>query len=126
GWQEGGAGAAGVGIAESAWLPVLAVRAAGGTARVEHRTTTGPVFTAGPSATSLLTLQWTLLDFGRRAADDERAWQELLATNFQFNRTHQEVTFAVERTVYDYDANRARVEDAEAIHLAAVPVYPMA
>src|SRR5262245_7737353 len=121
-WQQARAAAARVGIAESAWLPVLAVRAAGGTARVEHRTATGPVFTAGPSATSLLTLQWTLLDFGRRAADDERAWQELLATNFQFNRTHQEVTFAVERTFYAYDASRARVEAAEATLASAVAV----
>src|SRR5262249_26465079 len=121
-WQQARAAAARVGISESAWLPVLAVRAAGGTARVEHRTETGPVFTAGPSATSLLTLQWTLLDFGRRAADDERAWQELLATNFQFNRTHQEVTFAVERTFYAYDASRARVEAAEATLASAVAV----
>jgi len=101
---------------------VLAMRAAGGTARVEHRTKMGPVFTAGPSATSLFTLQWTLLDFGRRAADDERAWQELLATNFQFNRTHQEVTFAVERTFYAYDASRARVEAARATLASAVAV----
>src|SRR5262245_62280487 len=121
-WQQAGAAAARVGIAESAWLPVLAVRAAGGTARVEHRTATGPVFTAGPSATSLLTLQWTLLDFGRRAADDERAWQELLATNFQFNRTHQEVTFAVERTFYAYDDSRARVDAADGTLAVAVAV----
>src|SRR5262245_28992552 len=121
-WQQARAAAARVGIAESAWLPVLAARAAGGTARVEHRTAMGPVFTAGPSATSLLTLQWTLLDFGRRAADDERAWQELLATNFQFNRTHQEVTFAVERTFYAYDASRARVDAAEASLASAVAV----
>jgi len=121
-WQQARAAAARVGIAESAWLPVLAMRAAGGTARVEHRTKMGPVFTAGPSATSLFTLQWTLLDFGRRAADDERAWQELLATNFQFNRTHQEVTFAVERTFYAYDASRARVEAARATLASAVAV----
>src|SRR5262245_15944224 len=121
-WQQARAAAARVGIAESAWLPVLAMRAAGGTARVEHRTKMGPVFTAGPSATSLFTLQWTLLDFGRRAADDERAWQELLATNFQFNRTHQQVTFAVERTFYAYDASRARVEAARATLASAVAV----
>jgi outer membrane protein len=121
-WQQARAAAARVGLAESAWLPVLAVRAAGGIARVEDRTTAGPVYTSGPSTTSLLTLQWTLLDFGRRAADDERAWQELLATNFQFNRTHQEVTFAVERTFYAFDASRARVDAAEATLASAVAV----
>jgi outer membrane protein len=121
-WQQARAAAARVGIAESAWLPVLAARAAGGVSRIEDRTATGPLYTAGPSTTPLLTLQWTLLDFGRRAADDERAWQELLATNFQFNRTHQEVTFAVERTFYAYDASRARVEAAEATLASAVAV----
>jgi outer membrane protein len=121
-WQQARAAAARVGIAESAWLPVLAVRAAGGIARVEDRTTAGPVYTSGPAATSLLTLQWTLLDFGRRSADDERAWQELLATNFQFNRTHQEVTFAVERTFYAYDASRARVDAEQATLASAIAV----
>jgi outer membrane protein len=121
-WQQARAAAARLGIAESAWLPVLAVRAAGGVSRVEDRTTAGPVYTSGPSTTSLLTLQWTLLDFGRRAADDERAWQELLATNFQFNRTHQEVTFAVERTFYSYDASRARVDAAQATLASAIAV----
>ena len=121
-WQQARAAAARVGIAESAWLPVLAVRAAGGTARIEDRTSTGPVYTSGPSGTALLTLQWTLLDFGRRAADDERAWEELLATNFQFNRTHQEVAFTVERTFYAYDASRARVEAAQATLASAVAV----
>src|SRR5262249_58284097 len=67
-------------------------------------------------------LQWTLIDVGGGAADDERAWQELLATNFQFNRTHQEVTFAVERTFYAYDASRARVDAAEATLASAVAV----
>ena len=113
-WEQARASAARLGIAESAWLPVLAVRAAGGTARIEDRTTAGPVYTAGPSATSLFTLQWTLLDFGRRSADTDRAAEELLASNLQFNRTHQDVTFAVQRTFYAYDASRARVDAEEA------------
>jgi outer membrane protein len=121
-WEQARAAATRLGLTESAWLPVLAVRTAGGTARVEHRTATGPVFTAGPSLTSLFTVQWTLLDFGRRAADTDRATQELLASNLQFNRTHQDVTFAVQRTFYAYDASRARVDAQEATLKAAVAV----
>src|SRR5262249_4772633 len=56
-WEQARAAAARLGLAESAWLPVLATRAAGGTARVEHRTAEGPVFTAGPSVSPLLTLE---------------------------------------------------------------------
>ena len=121
-WEQARASAARLGLAESAWLPVLAVRAAGGTARLEDRSATGPVYTAGPIVTSLFTLQWTLLDFGRRAADTDRATQELLASNLQFNRTHQDVTFAVQRTFYAYDASRARVDAEEATLEAAVAV----
>jgi outer membrane protein len=125
-WEQARAAAARLGLAESAWLPVLAVRAAGGVSRVEDRTMTGPVYSMGPSATSQLTLAWTLLDFGRRSADVARARQELLATNFEFNRTHQQVTYAVERTFYAYDASRARVEAAEATLQAALAVEEQA
>ncbi len=121
-WEQARAAAAGLGLAESAWLPVLAVQAAGGTSRIEDRTPTGPVYTAGPSVTPLFTLEWTLLDFGRRAADADRAAEELLASNLRFNRTHQDVTFAVQRTFYAYDASRARVEAAEATLASAVAV----
>ncbi len=121
-WEAARAAAARLGLAESAWLPVLAVRAAGGGARVEDRTTSGPVYTAGPVATSQLSLAWTLLDFGRRAADAERARQELLATNFGFNRTHQQVAFAVQRAFFAYDASRATVAAAEATLAAAAAV----
>jgi outer membrane protein TolC len=121
-WEQARASAARLGIAESAWLPVLVVRAAGGTARIEDRTPTGPVYTAGPSFTSLFTLQWTLIDFGRRSADTERAAEELLSSNLQFNRTHQDVTFTVQRTFYAYDASRARVEAEEATLRAAMAV----
>jgi outer membrane protein len=121
-WEQARGAAAQLGLAESAWLPVLAVRAAGGTARIEDRTSTGPVYTAGPSLTPLVRLEWTLIDFGRRAADTERAAEELLASNLQFNRTHQDVTFAVQRRFYAYDASRARVEAAEATLRSAVAV----
>src|SRR5262245_60440001 len=44
-WEQARASAARLGLAESAWLPVLAVRAAGGTARIETRTASGPLYT---------------------------------------------------------------------------------
>ena len=125
-WERARAAAARLGIAESAWLPVLAVRAAGGVSRVEDRTVDGPVYTAGPSTTSLLTLAWTLLDFGRRSADTARAREELLATNFDFNRTHQQVTYAVQRAFYAYDASRARVTAVEATLQNAIAVEEQA
>jgi outer membrane protein TolC len=121
-WEQARAAAAGLGIAESAYLPTLAVYAVGGTARVEDRVTTGPVYTAGPLATTLLRMHWTLLDFGRRSAAADEAREELAAANFRFNRMHQEVAYGVERATYAYDASRARVTAAEATLASAQAV----
>jgi outer membrane protein TolC len=121
-WEQARAAAAKLGIAESAYLPTLALLAVGGTARVEDRVSTGPVYTAGPLATTLARVQWTLLDFGRRSAAAEQAHEELLAANFRFNRMHQDVAFGVEQATYAYDASRARVEAAEATLASAQAV----
>jgi outer membrane protein len=109
-WELTRAAAARLGVAESLYYPALALVSAAGLSRVEDRTTDGPLYTVGLSITPLLTLQWTLLDFGRRDAMVESAVQQLLQANFQFNRKHQEVTFAVQRSFYGFDASRAKVE----------------
>jgi len=121
-WEQARAAAAGLGIAEAAYLPTLALLAVGGTARTENRTGTGPVYTSGPLGTSLLRVHWTLLDFGRRAAAAEEAAEELAAANFRFNRMHQEVAYGVERATYAYDAARAQVVAAEATLASAEAV----
>jgi outer membrane protein TolC len=73
----------------------------------------------GSSLLPSVDLAWTLVDFGRRAASRELALQELVASNFTFNRRHQEVAFAVAQNFYRFDASRAQVAAAEATRVSA-------
>jgi outer membrane protein TolC len=125
-WEQARAAAARLGLADSAYFPVLAVVAQGGYSRVEDRSESGPVYTTGPSMTSLLALQWTLFDFGRRQADFERAMAQLWQSSFSFNRQLQRVAYIVQQSFYAYDASRAQVEAAVATLKAATSVQEAA
>jgi outer membrane protein len=109
-WEQARAQAAQLGIADSDWYPTLAFLASGGYSRDEYPTPSGGLSTYGPDVTPELSLQWTLLDFGRRQAKIDAAVQTLLQSNFQFNRTHQQVAYTVEQSYYAYDASCATVE----------------
>ena len=113
-WEQARAAAARLGFAEGAYLPALAVAAPGGYSQTVRPTVAGTEIIRGVSLRPELDLSWLLLDFGRRGSDVERARQELLELNFAFTRKHQEVVFAVERSVYAYDASRSRVQAAQA------------
>lgn len=63
----------------------------------------------------LMTVNYLLLDFGRRDAAARSAQEQLLAANFLFNQKVQEVVFEVERAFYTLDAAKASVSAAEAI-----------
>ena len=64
---------------------------------------------------NLLTLDYVLVDFGRRDAAAESAREQLIAANFQFNREIQSTIFAVEKNFYLLGAERARLDAARAI-----------
>jgi outer membrane protein TolC len=63
---------------------------------------------------SLMSLDYDLIDFGRRDAQAASALNQLVAANLLFNRQIQEVVFNVERGFYELDAARANVATAEA------------
>jgi outer membrane protein len=109
-WEKARAQAAQLGIADSDWYPTLVFMASGGYSREEYPTPSGGLATYGPGVTPELDLQWTLLDFGRRKAKIDSAVQTLLQSNFQFNRTHQQVSYTVQQSYYAYDASLATVE----------------
>ena len=121
-WEQARAAAARLGLADSAYYPTLALLNAAGYSRVEDRGGSGPVYTVGPSTTPQLALQWVLLDFGRRDAAFASSAQQLLEANFHFNRKHQEITYAVQRSFYAFDAGRARVTAALATLKTATSV----
>jgi outer membrane protein TolC len=58
-------------------------------------------------------MTYTLLDFGRRASAAEVARNRLIANNFIFNRTIQDVVFKTEASFYGLDAAQAAVTAAE-------------
>ncbi|HEV7733427.1 MAG TPA: TolC family protein [Candidatus Binatia bacterium] len=119
-WEQARAAAASLGITESAYLPTLALLVEGSSSRTVFPTPTGEEIVRSrwevePGAT----LEWMLLDFGRRGADRDRALEQLRSSTFTFNRVHQEVAFGVQRSFYAYDAARARVTAARATLEAA-------
>ena len=112
-WEQARASAAALGEAGASWFPTLALVVPGG---YDQRVASSPVGTEvyrEATAEPRVELSWLLLDFGRRKAEFERARQLLLASNFAFNRKHQDVAFAVQRSFYGYESARAEVEAAD-------------
>jgi outer membrane protein len=64
-------------------------------------------------ADPLVVMNWTLLDFGRRRSASESAQDRLLAANFLFNRSIQDVVFRVESAFYAFDAAEGAVIAAQ-------------
>ncbi len=107
-WEQARAAAAGLGIAEASWLPVLTAKANAGYGQQTEAVFLFRGFTTTPS----LGLSWTLFDYGRPAKIDQAA-QQLMAANFRFNRSHQKVTFGVQKAYFAYSAAMAQIGAAE-------------
>ena len=108
-WEQARAIAAGLGIAEAAWLPVLTAKA--NSTYDQH--TAAVILFRGTTISPNLELSWTIFDRSRPAKIDQ-ATQQLLAANFAFSRTHQKVAFEVQRSFFAYNAAQAQVAAAEA------------
>ena len=59
-------------------------------------------------------LEWVLLDFGRRAADLRAARAQLLAANLGFNAHHQQIVFRVQTAFYELSSLLGRITAAQA------------
>jgi outer membrane protein len=121
-WEQARAAAAGVARAEAAYYPTLFLLAAGGGERAAFPSPMGNFTVEGPTVRPEAQLQWILLDFGRRSSDVERSGEDLFQANFAFNRTLQEVAFAVSRNYFSLDASRGRVTAARATLESATAV----
>jgi outer membrane protein len=113
-WQAARAAAARYGQSLSPYYPTVGL-----TARISPNQRV-----LEPSTEDSLTLRWdkyepsvtltyTLLDFGRRAQTAERARQQLVAANFAFNRTMQDIVFGVQSAYYQLDATQSLQVAAE-------------
>ncbi|WP_174364387.1 TolC family protein [uncultured Caballeronia sp.] len=133
-WNDARNAALAAGITKSAYLPQLSIAAMG-----QYAATQGPNSSAfdgsstngsGYGATSVLSLQWLLFDFGGRAARVEAASQGSVMANIGFTAVHQQVIFDVSVAFYTYQAARTRIattrqglDNAEAIFAAAQSRY---
>lgn len=110
-WYAAAAAAGAKGASYSSYYPEISISAAltnersdfAGNPVVIKRTTNQPAFE----------LNYTLLDFGSRAASALSAGETLNAANFQFNRRLQELTFLVEDRYFRLYAAEASVEAGE-------------
>jgi len=117
-WNQARKAAAGVGLVESEYLPVLVFSVLGG---YQHEAFPAPKNVAPDGffranfeqALPALKLQWLLLDFGRRKAALDAAKEHLLAANLGFNRKHQEIVFNVQRAFFALATLRGKIAAAQ-------------
>lgn len=103
-WSAARTAAASFGAAQAPYYPQVGLSADNGYVRtiVELPSTYGVLkqWQADP----MLAMNWTLLDFGRRAAGSDSARDRLIAANLAFNRSIQDVVFNTEAAFYALDA----------------------
>lgn len=113
-WAAARQAAAQLGVASSQYWPTLTL---GGSAGRSHATSPAyPGFNSVDQwfGAPQLSLTWLLLDFGGRHAGLEAAREALFASNFQFNKTVQDVVFGVMQGYYGLDASLGLLDAAEA------------
>ncbi len=117
-WEVAREAAAGIGLAESAYLPQLSLQAIGG---YQHTPLPAPknLVPAGYFVSDTreviptLALKWLLFDFGRRGAQLEAARADSFVANVAFTGAHQKLVFAVSQAYFDLGAARGRLHAAQ-------------
>jgi outer membrane protein len=130
-WEQARQAAAAVGLAKAQYYPVLALQAAANAAREPvplpvTLTQAGFMDLEVQQASPAATLDWVLLDFGRRQADVRAAKYQLLAANLGFNARHQEIVFKVQSAFYQLSTARGHIDVAQSSLDSAVKVQEAA
>lgn len=112
-----------MGLAEGTYYPLLAATATGGAAKlavpfppnlIPGGLPNGYLTARTQLVLPIVSLEWWLLDFGRRGAIVDAAKALALEATIGFNAKHQQVVFAVTRAFYALTAVRGRVAAARA------------
>jgi outer membrane protein len=116
-WEAARAAAAGIGLAESAYLPQLSLQALGGFERTPlpiPRTLVPKGYFVSDAREIIpsLALQWLLFDFGRRDANLEAARANSIVANAGFTAVHQKIVLEVSQTYFALGASRGRLRAA--------------
>src|SRR5260370_38681077 len=104
-WDRASQAASVVGLAQSEYYPILALKASGNWVNLPVPLPLSPQqagYLSGEAqeAHSVVALEWVLLDFGRRAATVGGARDRLLAADLGFNGRHLEIVFKVQSALY--------------------------
>jgi len=126
-WEQAKQAASAVGLAQSQYYPVLALQAAAKYAREPaplplSATKGGFMDVEAQEVSPAATLEWVLLDFGRRKAEVGAAKHQLLAANLGFNARHQEIVFRVQSAFYKLSKSRGRIDVGQSSLASAINV----
>jgi outer membrane protein TolC len=114
-WQAARSAAYDWGRSRAPYYPLINVNSQSGYERIVDQVPKHWGTLKNWQSTTLLSLNYDLIDFGRRDAAATSAHEDLLAANFAFNRSLQTVVFGVERAFYLFDASRAKITAAQAV-----------
>jgi len=123
-WEHARQAAIAVGLSEGTYYPALVAAATGAIAHVPlpipQTVVPGGVFTANTHfVIPALSLDWLLLDFGRRRAAVDAASALSVEATAGFNAKHQQIVFDVTRQFHALTAIRGKVAAARAAVTAA-------
>ena len=113
-WYAGLAAEAELGQSQSADYPKVEAASWGGYSKLPIQFPGKTLVIRQSNFLPQFNVSYDLLDFGRTRATEQRAREQLIAANFAFNQTIQDVVFNVEKTYYVLSAATASVSAAEA------------
>jgi len=130
-WARAKQAASAVGLAQSEYYPMLALKAAGSWVNLPVPLPLSPnqagyLSVEAQEAHAVVALEWVLLDFGRRAATVGGARDRLLAANLGFNARHLEIVFKVQTAFYNLSTVRGRISVGQAALESATKVQEAA
>jgi len=111
-WRDSKAAFARERQAQSAWFPSVTFSAGSS----HRRTYTNNDYNSANTRTDALAadIKFMVLDFGGRAASVKEANEMLLASNYDFNQTFQDLMLNVEKAYYNLYASVSQIKAAEA------------
>jgi outer membrane protein len=117
-WEAARAAAAGIGLAESAYLPQLSLQAIGGFQHTplpmpKNLVPAGYFVSDTREVIPALSLKWLLFDFGRRDAELQVARADSFIANVSFTGAHQKLIFEVSQAYFDLGAARGKLHAAQ-------------
>ena len=117
-WEAARAAAAGVGLAESAYLPQLTMEALGGYQQTplpipKNLVPKGYFVSDSREIIPSLAVKWLLFDFGRREANLEAARADSFVANAGFTAVHHKLVLDVSQTYFALGAARGQLRAAQ-------------